>query len=58
MPELLFFALIDCLGVKLLENCGVQFCRALDPILLALNEDNAHFVPFRHCKHKQSCFSW
>ena len=46
-----FLSLIDCLGVKLLENYAVQFFRALDPILRALNEDHALFVPFRHCKY-------
>ena len=46
MPKLFFFALIDCLGGKLLENYGVQFFRALDPILWALKEDHTLFVPF------------
>ena len=34
------------LGDKLFEKYGVQFFRAIDPILLALNVDHAHFVPF------------
>ena len=41
-----FFAEIDCLGVKQLENHGVQFFRALDPIVFALNKDHAHFMRF------------
>ena len=50
-----FLSLINCLGVKLLENYGVQFFRALDPILRALNEDHALFVSFWNCK--QSYFT-
>ena len=46
-----FLALIDCLGVKLLEYNGVQFFRALDPILGATYKEHALFMPFRHCKH-------
>ena len=46
-----FLALIDCLGVKLLENYGVQFFRDLGPIPGAIYKDHAHFVPFRHCKY-------
>ena len=41
-----FLALIDCLGVKQLENNGVQFFQALDPILGAIYKDHALFVPF------------
>ena len=44
MLKLIFFAEINCLGVKQLENHGVQFFRALDLIGWALNEDHAHFV--------------
>ena len=31
----------DCLGVKLLEQYGVQFFQVLDPILGAIYEDHA-----------------
>ena len=41
-----FLALIDLLGVNLLEKNGVQFFRALDPILGAIYKDHALFVPF------------
>ena len=57
LPKLIVFDLIDCIGVKLLENYGIQCFRALDLILWALSEDNAYFVPFRHCNHPLNCFS-
>ena len=41
-----FLALIDCLVAKLLKNYGVQFFRAIDPIIGALNEDRALLVLF------------
>ena len=47
--KIVFVALINCLGVLLLKNYGVQFFRALDPILWALKEDHSLFVPFLHC---------
>ena len=33
MLKLIFFAEIDCLGVRQLENHGVQFFIAIDPVL-------------------------
>ena len=41
-----FFAEIDCLGLKQLENHGVQFFPDFEPIIWALNEDHAHFMRF------------